>query len=98
MDYRAKRFESLGGPEALRQLVKSNCAAEERHHLAYGSELHVKSLEMWEKITKSDIQGARTQLGLKRAEMLRRHAEELSDLDAQLQDIERFDRIVAAFF
>jgi hypothetical protein len=50
------------------------------------------------KIAKSDIQDARTQLGLKRAEMLRRHAEELSDLDAQLQDIERFDQIVAAFF
>ena len=53
---------------------------------------------MWEKITKSDIQAARTQLGLKRAEMLRRHAEELSDLDAQLEDIERFDGIVTAFF
>jgi len=53
---------------------------------------------MWEKITESDIQSARTQLGLKRAEMLSRHAEELGDLDAQLQDIERFDGIVAAFF
>jgi hypothetical protein len=39
---------------------------------------------MWEKITKSDIQDARTQLGLKRAEMLRRHAEELGDLDVSV--------------
>ena len=53
---------------------------------------------MWEQITKADIQRARTEFNLKRAEALRRHAEELNDLDAQLQDIEQFERIVAAFF
>ena len=52
---------------------------------------------MWEQISKADIQRAKTELNVKRAEMLRRHAEELSDLDAQFQDIEQFDGIVAAF-
>jgi len=46
---------------------------------------------MWEQITKADIQRARTEFNLKRAEALRRHAEELNDLDAQLQDIEQFE-------
>ena len=53
---------------------------------------------MWEHIRKADIEGAKTQLGLKRAETLRRHSVELSDLEAQLQDIEQFDGIVTAFF
>jgi len=53
---------------------------------------------MWEQITKADIQRASAQWALKRAETLRRHAEELSDLDAQFQDIEQFEGIVAAFF
>lgn len=53
---------------------------------------------MWEQITKADLERAKTQLSLKRAETLRRHAEEIAELDAQLQDIERFDGIVAAFF
>ena len=53
---------------------------------------------MWEQISRADIQRAKTELNVKRAEMLRRHAEELSDLDAQFQDIEQFDGIVAAFF
>jgi len=53
---------------------------------------------MWEQITKADIQRASAQLSLRRDETLRRHAEELAGLDAQLQDIERFEGIVAAFF
>jgi hypothetical protein len=53
---------------------------------------------MWEQITKADIQRTRTELSVKRAETVRRHAEELSDLDAQLQDIGQFEGIVAAFF
>jgi hypothetical protein len=53
---------------------------------------------MWEKITKADIQEARQRLDLRRAEMLSRHAEEIESMDAQLRDIESFERIVAAFF
>jgi hypothetical protein len=60
--------------------------------------LQANSLGMWEQITKADIHRARTELRVKRAETLRRHAEELSDLDAQCQDVEQFERIVAAFF
>jgi hypothetical protein len=53
---------------------------------------------MWEQITHGDIERAKTELNRKRAETLRRHAEEIAGLDAQLQDIERFEGIVAAFF
>ena len=52
---------------------------------------------MWEQITQADIEQARTELNLRRAETLRRHAEEIEDLDAHLQDIERFEQVVAAF-
>src|SRR2546421_2470880 len=52
---------------------------------------------MWEQITQADIEQARTELNLRRAETLRRHAEEIEDLDAHLQDIERFEHVVAAF-
>ena len=53
---------------------------------------------MWEQITEADIQGAKQRLDLRRAEMLSRHAEEIGTLDAQLHDIESFERVVAAFF
>ena len=53
---------------------------------------------MWEHITKADLKRGKTQLSLRRAETLRRHAEEIAELDAQLQDIEQLDGIVAAFF
>src|SRR5436190_5997851 len=46
---------------------------------------------MWEQITQADIEQARTALNLRRAETLRRHAEEIQDLDAHLQDIEQFE-------
>ena len=52
---------------------------------------------MWEQITHADIEQARTELNLRRAETLRRHAEEIQDLDAHLQDIEQFEQVVAAF-
>jgi hypothetical protein len=53
---------------------------------------------MWEQITQADIQEAKHRLDLRRAETLSRHAEEIKSLDAQLHDIESFERIVAAFF
>lgn len=53
---------------------------------------------MWEQISKADIQEAKQRLDLRRAEMLSRHAEEIESLDAQLRDIDSFERIVAAFF
>lgn len=52
---------------------------------------------MWHQITPADIQKARDQLQLRRTEMLRRHAEELKDLDAQLHDVQAFEGILAAF-
>src|SRR5690349_12471616 len=52
---------------------------------------------MWEQITQADIERARKELSLKRAETLRRQAEEIEGLDAQFQDIERFEGVVAAF-
>jgi hypothetical protein len=52
---------------------------------------------MWERITPADLRRAKSWLSLNRAETLSRHAEEIKRLDAQLQDIESFERVVAAF-
>jgi hypothetical protein len=52
---------------------------------------------MWERLTPADLDHARNRLATSRAEMLRRHAEELRALDAQQDDIETVERVVARF-
>ena len=53
---------------------------------------------MWERISAVDIEDAKAQLSRRRGETLKRQAEEIKSLDAQLLDIESFERVVAAFF
>ena len=53
---------------------------------------------MWQKITAVDLEGAKAALNEKRAQTLSRHAQELNDLDAQIRDVECFERVVEAFF
>lgn len=53
---------------------------------------------MWDRITSGDVELAKAALNEKRAEMLNRHADEIKDLDAQLHDIESFERLIEAFF
>ena len=53
---------------------------------------------MWEKIRSADVEDAKAQLSRTRAETLRRQAEELESLDAQLHDVNTFEQVVAAFF
>jgi hypothetical protein len=55
-------------------------------------------VEMWAKISAVDIENAKAQLSRKRAETLSRQAEEIKKVDAQLHDIESFERVIAAFF
>jgi hypothetical protein len=55
-------------------------------------------MEMWKKIRAADVDAAKGQLSRKRTETLRTQAEELESLDAQLRDIDTFERVVAAFF
>jgi hypothetical protein len=57
-----------------------------------------RSTPVWQQITTADVQHARHQLSLRRAQLVRRHAEELKDIEAQFNDIETFERVVAAFF
>jgi hypothetical protein len=55
-------------------------------------------VEMWERMSAVDIEHAKAQLSRRRGETLSRQAEEIKSLDAQLHDIESFERVVAAFF
>jgi hypothetical protein len=53
---------------------------------------------MWERINSGEIAEAKARLSRKREEILSRQAAEIKSLDAQLYDIESFERVVAAFF
>ena len=52
---------------------------------------------MWNNITPEDFEQAREQLELRREETLRKHAEEISALDAEQTDVETLDRMVTEF-
>ena len=52
---------------------------------------------MWEVLRPTDIEQAQRQLNERRAETLRRQAEELAGLEADKADLEALDRLAAAF-
>ena len=52
---------------------------------------------MWHQVKPADFDRANEQLNLRREETLRRHAEEISVLDAEQADVEALDRMVAEF-
>jgi hypothetical protein len=52
---------------------------------------------MWSNITPADFEEAREELQLRREETLRKHAEEISGLDAEQADVETLDRMVTEF-
>lgn len=52
---------------------------------------------MWEQIRPTDIERIKGELVALRAAMLRRHAEDLRGLDSDLNEVETFGRLAAAF-
>ena len=52
---------------------------------------------MWNNITPADFEEAREELQLRCEETLRKHAEEISVLDAEQADVESLDRMVTEF-
>ena len=52
---------------------------------------------MWENISRADLAQAKQDLKLRRDEMLRRHAEELSAIDGEQAEIETLERFIVAF-
>ena len=52
---------------------------------------------MWSNITRADLDQAKERLKIRCEETLRRHAEEISDLDAEQADVETLDRMVTEF-
>ena len=52
---------------------------------------------MWERLTPTDIHQARDRLTLSRADMLRKHAEELKGLDDEHDEIEMLERLIGSF-
>jgi hypothetical protein len=52
---------------------------------------------MWNQLTPSDLDRAKTELGERRAEMLARHAEELKGLEADQSQLETLEQAIASF-
>ena len=52
---------------------------------------------MWDKLNRADIEQARQDLKLRHAETVRRHAEELSGLEADQTGIETLNQLIGAF-
>lgn len=52
---------------------------------------------MWHQVKRADFDRANEQLNLRREETLRRHAEEISVLDAEQAEVEALDQMVAQF-
>jgi hypothetical protein len=52
---------------------------------------------VWDQLTRADLERVKRELGLRRAELLSRHAEELRALDAQQTEIDTLEQTVDAF-
>ncbi len=52
---------------------------------------------MWDNLTPADVERATHQLNIRRAAVLKRHAEEIKNLDDEQNEIETFARVAAAF-
>lgn len=51
----------------------------------------------WNQLTPSDIERAKHELGVRRAEMLARHAEELKGLEGDQAQLEALEQAISAF-
>jgi hypothetical protein len=52
---------------------------------------------VWEQLSRTDLDRVKRELGMRRAEMLTRHAEELRALDAEQGEIAAFEQAIEAF-
>ena len=52
---------------------------------------------MWDKLDYADLDRARQELRLRHAETVRRHAEELSALDAERAEVDALNQPIGAF-
>jgi hypothetical protein len=52
---------------------------------------------VWDQLTRADVERVKRELGVRRAEILSRHAEELRALDAAQTEIDAFEQTIDAF-
>jgi hypothetical protein len=52
---------------------------------------------VWDQLTRADVERVKRELGVRRAELLSRHAEELRTLDAQQTEIDTLEQTIDAF-
>jgi hypothetical protein len=52
---------------------------------------------VWEQLTRADVERVKREFGVRRAELLTRHAEELRALDAEQTEIDTFEQAIDTF-
>ena len=52
---------------------------------------------MWDQLTPGDIERVKSEIGLRRAEMMARHAEELKGLEAEQSQLETLEQAIDMF-
>ncbi len=97
---------------AVGEAVRQRAAAEKDHDgsaeraVAIAADAPVSGAEAdraeggvmaWDRLTPSDIEGAKHELGVRRAEMLARHAEELKELEAERAELVTLEQAIGAF-
>jgi hypothetical protein len=87
--------ESLA-PESLAELAVAVAEAVSRDAAPVINRLEGVA-SVWDQLSRTDLDRVKRKLGLRRAELLTRHAEELRALDAEQSEIDAFEQAIDAF-
>ena len=87
--------ESLG-PESLAELAVAVAEAVSRDAAPVINRLEGVA-SVWDQLSRTDLDRVKRELGLRRAALLTRHAEELRALDAEQSEIDAFEQAIDAF-
>ena len=87
--------ESLG-PESLAELAVAVAEAVSRDVAPVINRLEGVA-SVWDQLSRTDLDRVKRELGLRRAALLTRHAEELRALDAEQSEIDAFEQAIDAF-
>jgi hypothetical protein len=83
-------------PESLAELAVAVAEAVSRDAAPVINRLEGVA-SVWDQLSRTDLDRVKRALGLRRAELLTRHAEELRALDAEQSEIDAFEQAINAF-
>ena len=93
-DHRQAVVERAAEPEPATAIAPAEPATPDAEPIA---EKFEGADAVWEHLSRADVERVKRELGVRRAEMLARHAEELRALDAEQTEIDTFEQAIDAF-